>query len=129
MDLEHLFHFCGLNCPVNFLTRLSHPSASNPNTIYSLNLNPNQSAEKNSIPKNVFMVFEYHEYDLTGILETPEIRFTSEHIKSWSFQLLCGVHGGPVMEQATNWKSSSSTRHMSPAVLRVIQLSSRVTQT
>lgn len=50
------------------------------------------SKEKNSIPKNVFMVFEYHEYDLTGILETPEIRFTSEHIKSWSFQLLCGVH-------------------------------------
>lgn len=44
------------------------------------------------IPKNVFMVFEYLEYDLTGILETPEIRLTQDHIKSWSHQLLSGVH-------------------------------------
>ncbi len=48
--------------------------------------------EQNEIPKNVFMVFEYHEYDLTGILETSEIRFTQEHIKSWAFQLLKGVN-------------------------------------
>ena len=38
------------------------------------------------------MVFEYLEYDLTGILDTPEIRFTQDHIKSWSHQLLAGVH-------------------------------------
>jgi cyclin-dependent kinase 12/13 len=38
------------------------------------------------------MVFEYLEYDLTGILETPEIRFSQDHIKSWSQQLLQGVH-------------------------------------
>lgn len=38
------------------------------------------------------MVFEYLEYDLTGILDTPEIRFTAEHIKSWARQLLTGVH-------------------------------------
>lgn len=50
------------------------------------------SKEKGQIPKNVFMVFEYLEYDLTGILETPEIRFTQDHIKSWSQQLLSGVH-------------------------------------
>lgn len=50
------------------------------------------SKEQNEIPKNVFMVFEYHEYDLTGILETGEIRFTQDHIKSWSMQLLKGVH-------------------------------------
>jgi serine/threonine protein kinase len=43
-------------------------------------------------PKNVFMVFEYLEYDLFGILETPEIRLTQDHIKSWSKQLLSGVH-------------------------------------
>lgn len=47
---------------------------------------------QNEIPKNVFMVFEYLEYDLTGILETPEIRFGQDHIKSWSQQLLAGVH-------------------------------------
>ena len=38
------------------------------------------------------MVFEYMEYDLTGILDTPEIRFTQDHIKSWSKQLLSGAH-------------------------------------
>jgi len=48
--------------------------------------------EQNKIPKNVFMVFEYHEYDLTGILKTREIRFTVDHIKSWTMQLLRGVN-------------------------------------
>mmetsp|Transcript_10757 Transcript_10757/g.13138 ORF Transcript_10757/g.13138 Transcript_10757/m.13138 type:complete len:269 (-) Transcript_10757:538-1344(-) len=38
------------------------------------------------------MVFEYLEYDLTGILETREIRMSQDHIKSWSHQLLKGVH-------------------------------------
>lgn len=38
------------------------------------------------------MVFEYLEYDLTGVLETPEIRLTQDHIKSWSHQLLNGCH-------------------------------------
>ena len=47
---------------------------------------------EDEIPKSVFMVFEYLEYDLTGILETPEIRFSQDHIKSWSHQLLAGVH-------------------------------------
>jgi len=45
-----------------------------------------------SLPKNVFMVFEYLEYDLTGVLETPEIRLNQDHVKSWSQQLLNGVH-------------------------------------
>jgi cyclin-dependent kinase 12/13 len=52
----------------------------------------NCTTDGSEIPKNVFMVFEYLEYDLTGILETPEIRFTQDHIKSWSQQLLQGVH-------------------------------------
>lgn len=38
------------------------------------------------------MVFEYFEYDLTGILECKDIRFTQDHIKSWAHQLLKGVH-------------------------------------
>lgn len=45
-----------------------------------------------NFPKNVFMVFEYLEYDLFGVLETPEIRLSQDHIKSWSKQLLSGVH-------------------------------------
>lgn len=38
------------------------------------------------------MAFELCEYDLTGILETPEIRLTQDHVKSWSHQLLDGSH-------------------------------------
>ena len=48
--------------------------------------------DSGDIPKNVFMVFEYLEYDLTGIIETKEIKITQDHIKSWSKQLLKGVH-------------------------------------
>jgi len=49
------------------------------------------SKDSGDIPKNVFMVFEYLEYDLTGIIETKEIKITADHIKSWSHQLLKGV--------------------------------------
>lgn len=52
----------------------------------------NEHGSNGSLPKNVFMVFEYLEYDLTGVLETPEIRLTQDHVKSWSRQLLQGVH-------------------------------------
>ncbi|KAL7445944.1 hypothetical protein ACHAXM_011763 [Skeletonema potamos] len=50
------------------------------------------SKDQGDIPKNVFMVFEYLEYDLTGIIESPEIKISQDHIKSWSKQLLKGVH-------------------------------------
>jgi len=50
------------------------------------------SKEQNAIPKSVYLVFEYHEFDLTGILGTRAIRLTQDHIKSWSMQLLQGVH-------------------------------------
>lgn len=50
------------------------------------------SKEQGSIPNKVFLVFEYMEYDLTGILETSEIRLSQDHIKSWAHQLLKGVH-------------------------------------
>jgi len=50
------------------------------------------SKESGELPKNVYMVFEYMAFDLTGILETPSIRLTQDHIKSWSMQLLTGVH-------------------------------------
>lgn len=53
---------------------------------------PHNTEQGGEIPKNVFMVMEYLEYDLTGILGSPEIRFTQDHIKSWSQQLLRGLH-------------------------------------
>ena len=54
--------------------------------------NAERSEGAGSVPKNVYMVFDFFEYDLFGILETPEIRFTIDHIKSWSRQLLLGIH-------------------------------------
>jgi serine/threonine protein kinase len=45
-----------------------------------------------AIPKDVYMVLDYAEYDLTGILESKEIRFGQDHVKSWSHQLLRGIH-------------------------------------
>lgn len=50
------------------------------------------SKDQGGFSKNVFMVMEYLEYDLTGVIETPEIRITEDHIKSWSNQLLKGIH-------------------------------------
>jgi len=50
------------------------------------------SKDSGGIPNNVFLAFEYLEYDLTGIIETKEIKITDDHIKSWSHQLLKGVH-------------------------------------
>jgi cyclin-dependent kinase 12/13 len=70
---------------VKILKALNHPNIVNLKEIVT-------SKEAGEIPKNVFMVFEYSEYDLTGILETPDIRLSQDHIKSWSQQLLSGVH-------------------------------------
>lgn len=50
------------------------------------------SEEREKKEKTVYLVFEYHEFDLSGILETKEIRLNQDHIKSWSRQLLAGVH-------------------------------------
>lgn len=46
----------------------------------------------NEVPRNVYMVFEYHPYDLTGILQSREISLSQDLIKSWSYQLLAGTH-------------------------------------
>lgn len=70
---------------VKILKALTHPNIVTLKEIVT-------SKEQGSIPNNVFMVFEYLEYDLTGVLETPEIRFTQDHVKSWSHQLLLGTH-------------------------------------
>ncbi|OEU10984.1 Pkinase-domain-containing protein [Fragilariopsis cylindrus CCMP1102] len=69
---------------VKLLKGLSHPNM--------VILKECVCSKGNGLPKNVFMVFEYLEFDLTGVLETPEIRLSQDHVKSWSRQLLEGVH-------------------------------------
>eukprot|EP00529_Nitzschia_sp_RCC80_P025521 CAMPEP_0113517924 /NCGR_PEP_ID=MMETSP0014_2-20120614/42544_1 /TAXON_ID=2857 /ORGANISM="Nitzschia sp." /LENGTH=525 /DNA_ID=CAMNT_0000415205 /DNA_START=804 /DNA_END=2380 /DNA_ORIENTATION=+ /assembly_acc=CAM_ASM_000159 len=51
-----------------------------------------EQKEGTSFPEKVFMAFELCEYDLVGLMETPEIRLSQDHIKSWSYQLLQGTH-------------------------------------
>jgi len=70
---------------VKILKALHHPNIVNLKEIVT-------SKEQGELPKDVFMVFEYMEYDLTGILETQEIKLTQDHVKSWSQQLLSGCH-------------------------------------
>lgn len=41
---------------------------------------------------DVFMVFEYVDYDLSGILKSSDVNMTPAHIKSFAKQLLEGVH-------------------------------------
>lgn len=41
---------------------------------------------------DVFMVFEYVDYDLSGILKSSDVNLTPAHIKSFAKQLLEGVH-------------------------------------
>lgn len=71
---------------VKILKVLKHPNIVNLKEIVT------SKEQGKNLPKNVFMVFEYLEYDLYGLLETPEIKLTQDHIKSWSKQLLSGVH-------------------------------------
>lgn len=70
---------------VKILKALKHD-----NIVKLLEIVTSEEIEKKE--KSVYLVFEYHEYDLTGILETREIRFNQDHIKAWSRQLLGGVH-------------------------------------
>eukprot|EP00605_Chrysophyceae_sp_TOSAG23-4_P000262 GSChrysophyteH1.ASY1.ANO1.303.1 assembled CDS len=41
---------------------------------------------------DVFMVFEYVDYDLYGLLKSPSVLFEESHIRSFTTQLLEGVH-------------------------------------
>jgi len=73
---------------VKLLKGLSHPNM----VILKEIVCSKEQGANGALPKNVFMVFEYLEYDLTGVLETPEIRLTADHVKSWTRQLLEGTH-------------------------------------
>lgn len=40
---------------------------------------------------DVFMVFEYVDFDLAGLLASPEVHLTPDHVKSYMYQLLDGM--------------------------------------
>ena len=49
-------------------------------------------ASANFTNGDVFMVFDYGEYDLSGILQSRDVVLTKAHIKSYTRQLLEGIH-------------------------------------
>ena len=40
---------------------------------------------------SIYMVFEYLEHDLNGILAHPQVQFSAAHLKSLASQLFCGL--------------------------------------
>lgn len=53
-----------------------------------------QNQNKNKARRNkheIYMVFEYVDHDLTGLMDTPAIRFTEAQVKTYAKQLLSGL--------------------------------------
>jgi cyclin-dependent kinase 12/13 len=53
-----------------------------------------QNAKKSNAMRNrheIYMVFEYVDNDLTGLLDTPSVVFTEAHVKAYMKQLLQGL--------------------------------------
>ena len=60
---------------------------------------------------SIYMVFEYMEHDLTGILAHPQVQFTEGHLKSLAMQLFSGLdylHRKAVLHR--DLKGSNSTQ-------------------
>lgn len=54
--------------------------------------NANDTRDTCKKPKgSIYMVFEYMDHDLTGLMDTPSIRFTEAHVKCYMMQLLSGL--------------------------------------
>lgn len=49
------------------------------------------SDDPNKPKGSIYMVFEYMDHDLTGLMDTPTVRFTEPHIKCYMQQLLAGL--------------------------------------
>lgn len=53
-----------------------------------------QNKHRNKTRRNkheIYMVFEYVDHDLTGLMDTPTIRFTEAQVKTYTKQLLSGL--------------------------------------
>lgn len=53
-----------------------------------------QNQNRNKARRNkheIYMVFEYVDHDLTGLMDTPSIRFTEAQVKTYAKQLLAGL--------------------------------------
>jgi serine/threonine-protein kinase BUR1 len=71
---------------IKILKSLCHPNIVNLSEIAFL-----KGDRANRKKGTIFMVFEYMDHDLTGLLENPNIKFTQSQIKSYVHQLLEGT--------------------------------------
>ncbi|KAG1674414.1 hypothetical protein FOA52_012941 [Chlamydomonas sp. UWO 241] len=82
---------------IKILSTLSHPNVVNLREIVRSEIHKN-----NNYKGSIYMVFDYCEYDLTGLMETVKFKFTESQVKCIMKQLLKGlayVHGNGVLHR------------------------------
>ncbi|GKB05486.1 probable serine/threonine-protein kinase [Tanacetum coccineum] len=65
---------------IKILRRLDHP-----------NIMKLEGIITSSLSSNIYLVFEYMEHDLSGLISSPDIKFNDSHIKCFMWQLLKGM--------------------------------------
>ena len=80
---------------IKFLKQLKHENIVNLRDILSYSAEDDKSEaakpEFGFLKGDVFMVLDYMDYDLSGLLESPGVELTEDHIRSYAKQLLEGV--------------------------------------
>ncbi|CAB9518459.1 Mitogen-activated protein kinase HOG1 (Fragment) [Seminavis robusta] len=86
---------------VKLLSKLRHPNVVFLKEVVD-SLENRDGNGKGAIPQRFFLVLEHCDYDLAGIVGTPEIQYSWNHIHSWSCQLLKGlqfIHNSKVLHR------------------------------
>ncbi|KAL1824481.1 hypothetical protein ACET3Z_011259 [Daucus carota] len=65
---------------IAILRRLDHP-----------NIMKLEGIIASPLSTNIYLVFEYMEHDLSGLISNPDVKFSNAQIKCYMWQLLCGL--------------------------------------
>eukprot|EP01052_Picozoa_sp_SAG31_P030424 SAG31_NODE_3119_length_4656_cov_3.057055_3_plen_238_part_00 len=71
---------------IKILARLDHPCVVNLKEIVT-----SKATDYNRNKGSIFMVFEYMDHDLTGLIDNPKVTFTSYEVKLYMKQMLKGL--------------------------------------
>jgi cyclin-dependent kinase 12/13 len=71
---------------IQILTRMVHPC-----TVKLIEIVTSKPTEFNRNKGTIFMVFEYMQHDLTGLIDNPEVHFTPYQVKLYMQQMLAGL--------------------------------------